>query len=153
MAEYNLKAWALCLLRKSNMISKEGVFHLDVALAGIPDKERIAVEKKIDECLYVKERKPEEIAWHFLKCYHQDNPKHSYISENTITLASSKHLMEDDHSQPSTSKISEDHDDGSFVTTLTSIMDTKIRNESLLSSSIKDAFDRVSSNKDKEINS
>ncbi|CAG4980959.1 unnamed protein product [Parnassius apollo] len=62
-------------------------------------------------------------------------------------MASSKHLMEDDQSQPSTSKISEDHDDGSFVTTLTSIMDTEIRNKSLLSSSIKDAFDRISSNK------
>ncbi|CAG5056557.1 unnamed protein product [Parnassius apollo] len=62
-------------------------------------------------------------------------------------MASSKHLMEDDQSQPSTSKISEDHDVGSCVTTLTSIMDTEIRNKSLLSSSIKDAFDPISSNK------
>lgn len=57
--------------------------------------------------------------------------------------------MEDDQSQPSTSKISEDHDDGSSVTTLTS-MDTETGNELFLSSSIKDAFDRISSNKGKK---
>ncbi|CAK1593685.1 unnamed protein product [Parnassius mnemosyne] len=77
--EYKLKAWALCLLLKSNMISKEGVFHLDVALAGVPDIDKNTVEKKIDECLYSKERKPEDIAWHFLKCYHQGKPRYSYM--------------------------------------------------------------------------
>lgn len=58
--------------------------------------------------------------------------------------------MEDDQSQPSTSNILEDHDDGSSVRTLTS-MDTETRKELFLSSSIKDAFDRISSNKGKEI--
>ncbi|XP_068619950.1 uncharacterized protein [Battus philenor] len=77
--EFRLKMWALCLLLKSKMMSKEGVFHLDVALAGVSDQNKIAVEKAIDECLYTKVHKPEETAWHFLKCYHKNNPKHSFM--------------------------------------------------------------------------
>ncbi|GBP72859.1 hypothetical protein EVAR_48843_1 [Eumeta japonica] len=71
-------------------------------------------------------------------------------SKNTIVLASSKHLMEDDQSQLSTSKILDDRDDCSSVlfTTLTS-MDTETTRELFMSSSIKDAFERISSNKER----
>ncbi|KAH9641677.1 hypothetical protein HF086_005123 [Spodoptera exigua] len=54
--------------------------------------------------------------------------------------------MEDDQPQASTSKISEDRDDCSSVTTLTS-MDSETARELCLSNSIKNAFERISSNK------
>ncbi|CAB3235769.1 unnamed protein product [Arctia plantaginis] len=68
------------------------------------------------------------------------------LSKNTIVLANSRHLMEDDQPQASTSKISEDRDDCSSVTTLTS-MDSETARELCLSNSIKNAFERISSNK------
>ncbi|KAF9423686.1 hypothetical protein HW555_001012 [Spodoptera exigua] len=70
----------------------------------------------------------------------------SVNSKNTIVLANSRHLMEDDQPQASTSKISEDRDDCSSVTTLTS-MDSETARELCLSNSIKNAFERISSNK------
>ncbi|XP_013147514.1 PREDICTED: general odorant-binding protein 83a-like [Papilio polytes] len=77
--DYRLKVWALCLLLKAKMMSKEGVFHLDVALTGVPENERRTVDKAIDDCLYTTIHKPEETAWHFLKCYHKNHPKYSFL--------------------------------------------------------------------------
>ncbi|XP_035442610.2 uncharacterized protein LOC118270911 [Spodoptera frugiperda] len=67
--------------------------------------------------------------------------------KSTVSLDSSKHSMEDDLSQPSTSKVPEnnpDHDDGNSKTSLTRT-NTDDGSGLFLSSSIKEAFDRISS--------
>ncbi|CAB3228764.1 unnamed protein product [Arctia plantaginis] len=82
----------------------------------------------------------------FKKLHYKFQRKQWYFQKNTIVLANSRHLMEDDQPQASTSKISEDRDDCSSVTTLTS-MDSETARELCLSNSIKNAFERISSNK------
>ncbi|CAH2054849.1 unnamed protein product, partial [Iphiclides podalirius] len=77
--DYRLKLWAKCLLTRANMMSKSGVFHIDVALSAVPEHDKAAVERTIDECLFSTAHKPEETAWHFLKCYHQNRPRHNFF--------------------------------------------------------------------------
>ncbi|XP_028157949.1 uncharacterized protein LOC135081813 [Ostrinia nubilalis] len=65
-----LKKWTLCILRKYDLMSDEGVFRLDNALAMVPDRDKEMIEDFIDECLPKKASAPYEIAWDYTKCYH-----------------------------------------------------------------------------------
>ncbi|XP_047537625.1 general odorant-binding protein 56a-like [Vanessa atalanta] len=73
-----LKKYALCMLIKSELMTKDGKFKKDIALAKVPNAaEKPAVEKLIDTCLANKGNTPHQTAWNYSKCYHEKDPKHS----------------------------------------------------------------------------
>ncbi|OWR46117.1 general odorant-binding protein 56a-like [Danaus plexippus] len=73
-----LKKYVLCMLMKSELMTKEGKFKKDVALAKVPNPEdKPAVEKLIDACLANKGNTPQQTAWNYAKCYHEKDPNHS----------------------------------------------------------------------------
>lgn len=75
-----LKKFVLCMLNKSELMTKEGKFKKDIALAKIPvEVDRAAVERVIDGCLTNKGNTPEQSAWNYVKCYHEKNPKHPIL--------------------------------------------------------------------------
>nr|ALS03864.1 odorant-binding protein 16 [Ectropis obliqua] len=72
-----LKKYALCMLIKSELMTKDGKFKKDVALAKVPNAaDKPAVEKIIDACLANKGNTPQQTAWNYVKCYHEKDPKH-----------------------------------------------------------------------------
>ncbi|VVC93553.1 general odorant-binding protein 56a-like [Leptidea sinapis] len=73
-----LKKYALCMLIKSELMTKDGKFKKDVALAKVPNEaNKPAVEKLIDACLANKGNTPQQTAWNYVKCYHEKDSKHS----------------------------------------------------------------------------
>ncbi|MCP5809770.1 pheromone/general odorant binding protein, partial [Klebsiella pneumoniae] len=73
-----LKKYALCMLIKSQLMTKDGKFKKDVALAKVPNAEdKLKVEKLIDACLANKGNSPHQTAWNYVKCYHEKDPKHA----------------------------------------------------------------------------
>lgn len=75
-----IKRFALCMLIKSELMTKEGKFKKDVALAKVPvEADKAQVERVIDACLANKGNSPEQSAWNYVKCYHEKNPKHSIL--------------------------------------------------------------------------
>ncbi|KAJ8709038.1 hypothetical protein PYW07_008864 [Mythimna separata] len=73
-----LKKYALCMLMKSELMTKEGKFKKDVALAKVPNAaDKPNVEKLIDSCLANKGNTPHQTAWNYVKCYHEKDPKHA----------------------------------------------------------------------------
>ncbi|CAF4841106.1 unnamed protein product [Pieris macdunnoughi] len=73
-----LKKYALCMLIKSELMTKDGKFKKDVALAKVPNAaDKPAVEKLIDTCLANKGNTPQQTAWNYAKCYHEKDAKHS----------------------------------------------------------------------------
>ncbi|XP_023954198.1 general odorant-binding protein 56a [Bicyclus anynana] len=74
----SLKKYALCMLIKSELMTKDGKFKKDVALAKVPNAaDKPVVEKLIDNCLANKGNTPHQTAWNYAKCYHEKDPKHS----------------------------------------------------------------------------
>ncbi|XP_068619495.1 B2 protein-like [Battus philenor] len=75
-----LKKYTLCLMNKSELMSKDGKFKKDVALAKVPNAaDKPTVEKLIDACLANKGNTPQQNAWNYVKCYHEKDPKHSIL--------------------------------------------------------------------------
>ncbi|CAH2054847.1 unnamed protein product, partial [Iphiclides podalirius] len=75
-----LKKYVLCLMTKSELMSKDGKFKKDVALAKVPNAaDKPTVEKLIDTCLANKGNTPQQTAWNYVKCYHEKDPKHSIL--------------------------------------------------------------------------
>nr|CAJ2313450.1 B2 protein [Metisa plana] len=75
-----LKKYALCMLTKSELMTKDGKFKKDVALAKVPNAaDKPAVEKLIDACLANKGNTPHQTAWNYVKCYHEKDPKHAIL--------------------------------------------------------------------------
>nr|AZB49387.1 odorant-binding protein 6 [Heortia vitessoides] len=73
-----LKKYALCMLIKSELMTKEGKFKKDIALAKVTNPaDRPQVEKLIDTCLANKGNTPHQTAWNYVKCYHEKDPKHA----------------------------------------------------------------------------
>ncbi|XP_013186089.1 general odorant-binding protein 56a [Amyelois transitella] len=73
-----LKKYALCMLVKSELMTKDGKFKKDVALAKVPNPaDKTNVEKLIDACLANKGNNPAQTAWNYVKCYHEKDPKHA----------------------------------------------------------------------------
>ncbi|XP_022117197.2 general odorant-binding protein 56a isoform X1 [Pieris rapae] len=73
-----LKKYALCMLIKSELMTKDGKFKKDVALAKVPNAaDKPAVEKLIDACLANKGTTPQQTAWNYAQCYHEKDAKHS----------------------------------------------------------------------------
>ncbi|KAM3960829.1 LOW QUALITY PROTEIN: B2 protein [Aphomia sociella] len=73
----SLKKYALCMLIKSELMTKDGKFKKDVALAKVPNAaDKPAVEKLIDACLANKGNS-HQTAWNYVKCYHEKDPKHA----------------------------------------------------------------------------
>ncbi|XP_026735724.1 B2 protein-like [Trichoplusia ni] len=73
-----LKKYALCMLMKSELMTKDGKFKKDVALAKVPNAaDKPTVEKLIDACLANKGNTPHQTAWNYVKCYHEKDPKHA----------------------------------------------------------------------------
>nr|QOV03034.1 odorant binding protein 18 [Apocheima cinerarius] len=73
-----LKKYSLCMLVKSELMTKDGKFKKDVALAKVPNAaDKPAVEKIIDTCLANKGNTPQQTAWNYAKCYHEKDAKHS----------------------------------------------------------------------------
>ncbi|KAF9408417.1 hypothetical protein HW555_011897, partial [Spodoptera exigua] len=64
-----VKNWALCVMMKRGLMTKEGVYKLDIALKMVPRDERDAAEKIIDSCLSQKAIPAEDIALNFIQCY------------------------------------------------------------------------------------
>ncbi|PCD00707.1 hypothetical protein CO192_01890, partial [Halopseudomonas pelagia] len=76
----DLKKYALCLMVKSELMTKDGKFKKDVALAKVPNAaDKPTVEKLIDACLANKGSTPQQNAWNYVKCYHEKDPKHSIL--------------------------------------------------------------------------
>nr|AXF48729.1 odorant-binding protein OBP32 [Lobesia botrana] len=76
-----LKKYVLCLMIKSELMTKEGKFKKDIALAKVPNAaDKPAVEKLIDTCLANKGNTPHQTAWNYAKCYHEKDPKHSIVA-------------------------------------------------------------------------
>ncbi|XP_049886082.1 general odorant-binding protein 56a-like [Pectinophora gossypiella] len=74
----NLKKYAHCMLVKSELMTKDGKFKKEVALAKVPNPaDKPAVEKLIDACLANKGNTPQQTAWNYVKCYHEKDPKHA----------------------------------------------------------------------------
>uniref|UniRef100_A0AAU8BFK7 General odorant-binding protein n=2 Tax=Conopomorpha sinensis TaxID=940481 RepID=A0AAU8BFK7_9NEOP len=73
-----LKKYAQCMLIKSELMTKDGKFRKDVALAKVPNPaDKANVEKLIDTCLANKGNTPQQTAWNYVKCYHEKDPKHA----------------------------------------------------------------------------
>ncbi|KAF9813770.1 hypothetical protein SFRURICE_007925 [Spodoptera frugiperda] len=73
-----LKKYALCMMMKSELMTKDGKFKKDVALAKVPNPaDKPTVEKLIDACLANKGNTPHQTAWNYVKCYHEKDPKHA----------------------------------------------------------------------------
>ncbi|PZC80220.1 general odorant-binding protein 56a [Helicoverpa armigera] len=73
-----LKKYALCMMMKSELMTKDGKFKKDVALAKVPNAaDKPTVEKLIDACLANKGNTPHQTAWNYVKCYHEKDPKHA----------------------------------------------------------------------------
>nr|AOG12864.1 odorant binding protein [Eogystia hippophaecolus]QLI62012.1 odorant-binding protein 9 [Streltzoviella insularis] len=73
-----LKKYSLCMLMKSELMTKDGKFKKDVALAKVPNEaDKPTVEKLIDTCLANKGNNPHQTAWNYVKCYHEKDPKHA----------------------------------------------------------------------------
>ncbi|KAJ8711607.1 hypothetical protein PYW08_008561 [Mythimna loreyi] len=73
-----LKKYALCMMMKSELMTKDGKFKKDVALAKVPNAaDKPTVEKLIDACLANKGNTPQQTAWNYVKCYHEKDPKHA----------------------------------------------------------------------------
>nr|QCF41964.1 odorant binding protein [Athetis dissimilis] len=72
-----VKEWALCVLMKSGIMTKEGVYKADIALKRVPAMERHIVEKQIDKCLTPKPVPAPEIAYRFIKCFQRHKSNHS----------------------------------------------------------------------------
>ncbi|XP_026735723.1 uncharacterized protein LOC113499441 [Trichoplusia ni] len=64
-----VKEWSLCMMTKAGLMTKEGVYQIDVALAQVPTEDKRNVEKLIDTCLSKKAIPPPDIALMFIKCY------------------------------------------------------------------------------------
>ncbi|CAG4954887.1 unnamed protein product [Parnassius apollo] len=76
-----LKKYVLCLMEKSELMTKDGKFKKDVALAKVPNPaDKPTVEKLIDTCLANKGETPQDTAWNYAKCYHEKDPKHSILN-------------------------------------------------------------------------
>ncbi|KPJ03487.1 B2 protein [Papilio xuthus] len=88
----DLKKYTLCLMVKSELMTKDGKFKKDVALAKVPNAgkrvlilkmfvtaDKPTVEKLIDACLANKGSTPQQNAWNYVKCYHEKDPKHSIL--------------------------------------------------------------------------
>ncbi|XP_028157931.1 general odorant-binding protein 56a-like isoform X1 [Ostrinia furnacalis] len=77
-----LKKYALCMMIKSELMTKEGKFKKDVALAKVPNPaDKPAVEKVIDACLANKGNTPHQTAWNYVKCYYEKDPKHAILTQ------------------------------------------------------------------------
>ncbi|CAG9136714.1 hypothetical protein JYU34_004907 [Plutella xylostella] len=73
-----LKKYAHCMMIKSELMTKDGKFRKDVALAKVPNPaDKPMVEKLIDTCLANKGDTPQQTAWNYVKCYHEKDPKHA----------------------------------------------------------------------------
>ncbi|XP_026735720.1 uncharacterized protein LOC113499439 [Trichoplusia ni] len=64
-----VKEWTLCVMMKAGLMTKEGVYLIDVALQQVPHEERREVEDLIDKCLSQKAIPARDIAFNFAKCY------------------------------------------------------------------------------------
>ncbi|XP_035453068.2 uncharacterized protein LOC118278103 [Spodoptera frugiperda] len=69
--------WALCVMMKRGLMTKEGVYKLDVALRMVPREERDAAEKLIDSCLSPKAIPAENIAFEFIHCFQDTKSNYS----------------------------------------------------------------------------
>ncbi|KAL0819241.1 hypothetical protein ABMA28_008486 [Loxostege sticticalis] len=75
-----LKKYALCMMIKSELMTKDGKFKKDVALAKVPNPaDKPQVEKVIDACLANKGNTPHQTAWNYVKCYYEKDPKHAIL--------------------------------------------------------------------------
>uniref|UniRef100_A0A2A4JW49 Odorant binding protein n=1 Tax=Heliothis virescens TaxID=7102 RepID=A0A2A4JW49_HELVI len=72
-----VKDWALCAMIKSGLMTKQGVYKIDVALQKVPRTERYNAEKLIDKCLSTKAIPAPDIAFEFVKCYQKTNANYT----------------------------------------------------------------------------
>nr|AVJ51940.1 odorant binding protein 3 [Depressaria falkovitshi] len=72
-----LKKYTHCMMVKSELMTKDGKFKKEVALAKVPTADKPTVEKLIDTCLANKGNTPQQTAWNYVKCYHEKDPKHA----------------------------------------------------------------------------
>ncbi|VVC93552.1 unnamed protein product [Leptidea sinapis] len=74
-----IKRWMLCFLVKKGIMSEAGVLYQDAILRHIPEKEKPAIVKIIDRCLFKKKHLPYETAMRYLLCFHRTNAQLSRI--------------------------------------------------------------------------
>ncbi|XP_022815744.1 uncharacterized protein LOC111349019 [Spodoptera litura] len=72
-----VRKWALCVMMKRGLMTKEGVYKLDVALKMVPREDRDAAEKVIDQCLTPKAIPAEDIAFEFIQCFKKSKANYS----------------------------------------------------------------------------
>ncbi|KAJ8711606.1 hypothetical protein PYW08_008560 [Mythimna loreyi] len=68
-----LKDWALCVLMKSGVMTKEGVYKIDVAMQRVPLEARYVLEAQIDACLTPRPLPARDIAYIFISCFQRMN--------------------------------------------------------------------------------
>ncbi|XP_026735722.1 uncharacterized protein LOC113499440 [Trichoplusia ni] len=64
-----IKEWCLCVMMKAGLMTKQGVYKIDVALSQVPSEDKGSVENLIDTCLSKKAIPAPDIAMMFIKCY------------------------------------------------------------------------------------
>ncbi|KAJ8709037.1 hypothetical protein PYW07_008863 [Mythimna separata] len=72
-----VKDWALCVLMKSGVMTKEGVYKIDVAMERVPEEVRYVLEVQIDACLSPKPMPARDIAFLFISCFQRMNSEYS----------------------------------------------------------------------------
>ncbi|XP_047034698.1 uncharacterized protein LOC124640810 [Helicoverpa zea] len=72
-----LKEWALCAMIKTGLMTKQGVYKIDVALQKVPRPQRYDAEKLIDKCLSTKAIPAPDIAYEFVKCFQRTNANYT----------------------------------------------------------------------------
>ncbi|KPJ17735.1 Serrate RNA effector molecule-like [Papilio machaon] len=61
--DYRLKVWALCLLLKAKMMSKDGVFHLDIALTGVPENGKLDPDAEVEKFIQANTQELSKDKW------------------------------------------------------------------------------------------
>lgn len=72
-----LKDFALCMLKKIELVDKDGKFNKEVAVSKVAEEDKVKVGEAIDKCLAPDTVVTADIAWGYSKCYHAARPDHA----------------------------------------------------------------------------
>ncbi|KAG6443531.1 uncharacterized protein LOC115455990 [Manduca sexta] len=81
----SLKNWVLCILNKMGLMTMDGVYRLDEAMARVGTKDKDMAEKLIDQCLSTTALPAPDIAWKYVHCLHVNDPLGNYSSISILT--------------------------------------------------------------------
>ncbi|XP_077285390.1 general odorant-binding protein 56d-like [Arctopsyche grandis] len=73
------KSFMFCMLKRSGVMTDDGVFHRDIAVSKVEDDIKEDVGRAIDICVKEPGSTNDEKAWNYVKCYHKERPNHAVI--------------------------------------------------------------------------